>query len=69
MEIIIGNRKIILKQRLEDFQVEEIVDFEIQEQGDFGVYLLKNGGLPHGMWWEILKRGSEEVIEKFLMWE
>ena len=44
MQIIIGNIKISLKQRIEDFQVDEVVDFEVQDKGDFGVYLLKKWG-------------------------
>ncbi len=37
-------KNIVLKKRLEDFQVHEVVDFDIQETGNFGVYVLKKWG-------------------------
>ncbi|GAB6161265.1 tRNA pseudouridine(13) synthase TruD [Desulfothermus naphthae] len=51
MKIDFGDIKISIKERVQDFQVQEIVDFPIKNTGDFGVYILKKWGANT---WDVL---------------
>lgn len=51
MKIKINGLTITLKKQLDDFVVQEVVDFKPSDTGDFGVYLLKKWGATT---WDVL---------------